>query len=198
VPNLEYVRQLAKGTAALRLGGIVYDDLSFGSTLDALRLKGATVVLNGAMGRRTTTTDSEGRYSFEDVAPGQYNLRILFPPYRAKLLAGDTTVKAGTCGWADFGATAPGVLQGRVIDEKGGPLQDAFISVDRLDAQQRRISGKQARSDSAGFYRFEDMPAGDFLVGGRLRVHLEPGQRKTVPTIKSSSIYVTSPDRRSP
>ena len=92
----------------------------------------AIVTLRGAVQRRSTSTDGDGLFRFESVAPGAVELRVSHPEYAEA----SASVHVEATGRADrpFELAAidlqePGIVEGRVIDAQGNAVDGARIGV---------------------------------------------------------------------
>ena len=119
-----------------------------------------------------TTTDNDGRFVFEDLPPGQYQIeprwprgmKSMFPP---KLV----TVKRCGAGDIHFWAVTDAPLRGIVRGPDGAPegksLIVTAISFDPNDPAGARAADRStfAFTDANGEYAFDGLPAGRYLVG---------------------------------
>jgi hypothetical protein len=130
----------------------------------------------GPMGPpRQATTDSEGRFAFTGLAPGEYGFDVRktgFAPMIEPMTRHRTfTVAAGQTLAVDLHLRRGGVISGRVLDGTGEPLTEAHVMA------MRRIP---AASNAGGSPRFMPAPMqgpqqtndlGEFRVAG-----LAPGE----------------------
>ncbi len=125
---------------------------------------------------RRTFTDVEGRYRFDAVETGRYELAALAPGYlltywgsdsadgRAKLfeaVGGDRSL--------DIKVQPQGVIAGRVRDEEGQPLTGVRIEV--LPSFLARRSGAEDPvasdvTDDRGQFRIPELPPGRYILRG--------------------------------
>jgi protocatechuate 3,4-dioxygenase beta subunit len=124
----------------------------------------------------TVKTDEEGRYRFQGVAPGSYDV---FPAAFAFVLpkqgrygqSGKTVmveVGEATEG-VDFALTAGGVITGRVTDADGRPVVEETVSVNKTTEQGHTLqfiphNYECLITDDRGIYRLYGVPAGQYLV----------------------------------
>ncbi len=116
--------------------GIVLDGISFE------KLSGATITLKPSQGSPATTTgqvtvDENGRYKFEDVTIGNYNLSVKTEGYK-EIIADDIALNDQYA----FIALLPvsdeinmitGGITGRVTDNQGVPLSGVSVAVSSQD-----------------------------------------------------------------
>ncbi len=121
------------------VSGTVYNDNN-GGTPDGTLYEGATVTLYDNAGNivATTTTDADGNYTFENVVPGDYTVRITSPDGYEVVGSseGDTdgstpiTVGSEAITGIDFGINQPPVAND---DEKLDQPAGSAVTVDLLD-----------------------------------------------------------------
>ena len=123
-----------------------------------------------------TFSESNGAFGFIDIPPGKYRLRVALqgfqsawfgattstrPPATLKLAPGD--VRYGIT----FRLRPLGSISGVVLDPDGDPVPNAQMRLlksawDRLKPSYRNAGF--ANTDDRGRYRFNDVPAGQYLV----------------------------------
>src|SRR5262249_33437367 len=121
-------------------------------------------------------TDEEGRYRFNGVAPGSYDV---FPAAPALVLPkqgrygqpGKTVmVEVGEATEVvDFALTEGGVITGRVTDADGRPVVEEAVSLNKTDGQGHMLqfvppNYESLTTDDRGVYRVYGVPAGRYLV----------------------------------
>jgi hypothetical protein len=200
--DLEYLRRYNAGNATPLVRGRVVEDSTFG-IFEAPGLKGVQMTLSATGFSRSATTDADGYYVFDDVPVGMYVLTPSLKPYVSRRRTREIEVPHGGCGSADFDMTAPGIIQGILVDSSSRPAANVRVEVLRLDAQERPIyyAEKRVRTDESGNFRFDELPSGDFRVGvnvfeapdrktpyaattwsqnGLSSIHLTPGEHKQI------------------
>lgn len=158
---------------------------------DSQPMRRVVVTLTGAVSSpRVATTDDDGRFSFDGLAAGNFNLTAARAGYV-------TTAYGATRGWRSPGVpialkagervtnvairmTKGGVITGRVTDPMGRPLEGLWINIREV----RTIGGLVtyvgvpandivpsaatapivAYTDDRGIYRIYGLPPGTFLV----------------------------------
>ena len=145
----------AAGAAHVRCVASAMDDLTV--QLGPLPLAAEAAALPSGAGRalgstRVALADKAGRFAVEDLIPGRYRVEVAHAgsePLRTDelVLAPGERRDLGTLALRD------GIpVEGRVVDEAGGPLEGARVLV-----------GTGASADPAGFYALTDA-GGHFLV----------------------------------
>src|SRR5215831_6222906 len=125
-----------------------------------------------------TSTDSDGRYSFTNLAAGHYELSV-FAPTMVSTGHEDPVIVAdgGAVESVDFSLTPGGVITGTVLLSDGRPAIHKPILVDSVNrdqsAQDPAASDKAAirsrvssdmKTDDRGVYRVYGLAPGDYLV----------------------------------
>jgi protocatechuate 3,4-dioxygenase beta subunit len=123
----------------------------------------------------STTSDSNGQYSFSAIPIGQYNLRINWKTGE-KLTRRDLEISVpGAPGAYDLNVAAY-VVAGQIKDDKGAPKAGATITIQELN--------RSTTSDNKGQYSFGLIPIGKY----NLRVDWTKGKDK-----KTKSVEVNVP-----
>ena len=169
------------GAQSVRLTGLVHDSLS------GFSLPGAVVQLvegDGASGARTLVADAQGRFRFDDLRPGRYQVGFHHPrldtlgieaPVRSLTLATGGSdvllavpsaahIRAAVCGAAPAGRE-PTLLMGAVYDARtGAALANAGVDVEwteveigKRTATPRRVS-RTVTTGANGWFGVCDVP----------------------------------------
>ncbi len=161
----------------------------------AVRVGGATVpsatvtVTNKATGQtRTTTTNSEGQFTFPRLPPGQYTVKVSVQGFKEAFR--EVSVQPGAASSLNIdldivpvGSTLFGGIKGTVEDDKGHPIEDAsveFVPDDGSDSVSETSAkdGTYSRSGlRAGTYDVIVKASG--YVQAKKRVKVEAHQQKT-------------------
>jgi protocatechuate 3,4-dioxygenase beta subunit len=171
--------------------GTVYHDRNNNGVQDSGEegIAGVVIELFDADGNlvRSTTTDADGDYCFEDLIAGEYHVHQTQP---SDYLDGkDTlgTIDGSEAGqvmndmfWVtldggdngvnyDFGELIPATISGTVhVDENGNCVHEpgevllSNVTIELLDSNGDVIATTQ--TDSNGFYRFGDLAPGDYSI----------------------------------
>jgi protocatechuate 3,4-dioxygenase beta subunit len=125
------------------------------------------------------TTDSDGRYKFEDVTAGKYKLVPFAPTLVGPSLesGSDVTVTGGSSTEGiDFSLSLGGVITGKVTDSDGRPVIGERIALKPADSSPSAASsiasmmsaiggsGRMYATDDRGIYRIFGLRPGRYLV----------------------------------
>jgi protocatechuate 3,4-dioxygenase beta subunit len=142
-------------------------------------LRRALVRLHGEAMRegRATTTDENGRYEFNDLPAGRYNVSAHKGGYVGMQFGQRRPFESGrplemsdgqVMSGVDFTLPRGGVITGRVTDEFGEPVADLSVKVMRqryIDGRRQLLPmGMWARTDDLGRYRAHSLAPGDYYV----------------------------------
>lgn len=182
-----------------RLGDRVWNDADGDGVQDVgeTGLAGATVTLSTGA---TTTTDSDGYYSFGDLAAGTYTVTVTVPSgwvatYDADGTgtpgASSATVAAGAIvDTIDFGYQEQTAIVGDRVwrDDNGDGVQDSGeVGLSGVVVELRNADGTTvlatATTDANGFYQFANLSAGTYVVTA-----VQPASH--VPTFDADGITV--------
>jgi hypothetical protein len=138
-------------------------------------LAGATIeILNQQEKGTTTTTDSNGRYSFFGLEPGAYAVRATKPGFSRTESDEEDTAKVEARGCAVFDLVLrknwPGTIRGRVIRPDGTPAQ-AGLSLDLIrvagkgrSQRSELLVGATSKTDESGEYSFAGVAPGPYKI----------------------------------
>jgi protocatechuate 3,4-dioxygenase beta subunit len=163
-----------KGTALLK--GRV-------KTADGRVLRRAQISVRGAAlpNPRTASTGLEGEYEIGELPAGRYTITAsrsgFLPSEYGQRRYGDQgkpleVADGATIDAIDFALERAGVISGRVTDETGEPVANAFI----VSLQSQFFRGRRqfvpvvagldfhATTDEAGMYRLTSVPPGDYVI----------------------------------
>lgn len=134
----------------------------------------ATVYMFAAKrSRQTTTTDTEGGFSFVGVDPGAYEFKLLNRdrfPLNAEDGSESFAVEVGETSVEDLRlqvAQASGVLAGVVVDANGQPLLDASIRLAAKVEGTGMFDAPTKLTDAGGHFEFDGLPPGVYSAYAR-------------------------------
>lgn len=201
--------RVVTGTAAI--SGIVVTD-----TRPPRPARKTRVTLNsvdGAIPGRTTTTDDEGRFAFQALPQGRFNVTTTKPGYLPTTYGAKRPGRTGTPIALSDGERVNvtltiargGVITGAVRDSSGQPVQGAAVQVLRYGYSavtgEKMLSdptvGRSATTDDRGLYRAWALPPGDYVVmvtptGGRAFLGLDDIRRLTPAEIERARQLVSA------
>ncbi|MBN1309270.1 MAG: carboxypeptidase regulatory-like domain-containing protein [Chitinispirillaceae bacterium] len=155
------------------------EDTPLADAVVSLRSEGRTVA--------TDTSDSEGKYSFEEVTTGDYTVRVSLSGYTP--VSVEVTVESSEAVTVDVPLVAipTATIKGEVTDSlTGSSLEGAVV---QLRSGQRTVATDTTGTD--GMFAFEDNTAGDYTI----RVSADAYAAKTLPAevTESGEVIVDVP-----
>lgn len=130
--------------------------------------------------RRETRTDEHGRYTLKNLRPAEYEIDLRSS--RHVLVAGSLHIDAGESA-PDLRAVASGSIRGRVVlpeDDVRG-FHNAIVCAESKTGGLPPLS---INTDNAGYYRFEGLHAGEYLLW------VAPSEGHVTATPKQASVNV--------
>jgi protocatechuate 3,4-dioxygenase beta subunit len=159
-------------------------------------LSGAIVsLMSRALGYVSTTTDGEGRYSFDDLAPGIVRVEL---NYHGNSLLTFTKITDGEVSEHDlvlYGG-GKGELRGRVT-ASGKPIAGARLMIAANRGDGHEISVYNPVTDADGNYSVSSLPPGAYLINV-LTVARGKGVEVKADEVANADIDVTPVPRREP
>jgi hypothetical protein len=153
-----------------------------GRVVDAVTrdpVAGARVILSAPLETSTPSmavprervADAEGRFVFEPLAPGQYQIRVErtgFAPFGDAPDASVIDVGSGQLTPIEVPLTRAAIVSGRVLDDADRPLARIMVSALRqMIAPSGEAVARTAQmtfTNDAGEFLLVDLPAGDYVV----------------------------------
>jgi len=126
-------------------------------------LDGVTVSLQGKGENRTTTTNAAGQYLFEKLRKGDYSIEI--SGYDTEEVGFETTSKAVAVG---YGETASVPFEGTYLRASSIMVQVSIDGTGLADVTvslQGKGETREAHTNAAGQYVFEDLRRGNYSIG---------------------------------
>ena len=149
------------------------------------------LVLAGPVGTTTATVGDDGGFVLTSVSPGQYQLNASrngfvsqgygAPPASFKGTPIDITA-GQTIGNLIIRMLPQGVIEGRVFDEDGDPIERTEVELWRFDYPDgdrqlvRQPFGNPGTND-LGQYRFSGLPPGSYIVSARVPLSNSGGKQ---------------------
>jgi protocatechuate 3,4-dioxygenase beta subunit len=168
IGRFDDIRQPLTGGSGVIRGRVI---LPTGTPLSA-----ATVTLASTTAfrpPRSVSTDTDGRFTFDQLPAGEYLLGAAKTPYvssddvvsGAQVRLADGEIRSNI----DFVLTPPAAITGRVLDEFGEPYEGAMVTLlqTRYEAGRRRLVGVASSvnpTDDRGRYRIINVPPGRYFV----------------------------------
>jgi hypothetical protein len=133
---------------------------------------------NGQPGAaNSVVTDGDGKFSFQNLAPGVYTIRAqrdgYFGPMSPQggypgVVTKTVTVENDKRATVDFGMVQAGVLRGILRDPDGQPAPNYAVVIARPGYANGRyiwLLGGARNADDLGEYRWPGLPPGEYYVG---------------------------------
>ena len=175
--DLILLRHAAKGETSSRVFGRVERqalqvDGEFPETKRVGPEIGVPVVVRQGEFTIETVTDIDGRFVFEGLAPGQYQIEPRWPRgLKSEYPPEPVTVERCGAGDIYFSAVTDAPLGGTVLGQEAAPAgKRVVVTAIRFDPNDLRGARAADRStfaflDEKGWYAFDGLPAGRYVVG---------------------------------
>ena len=164
---LETLSQLPRDKPVAATAGTIEGRVTIQDAQPPSPVRRARVTLTGGILSQAeiADTDPEGRYRFE-VAAGSYRVTVGKPGFvTSRAIAVD--VKAGDTATANVILARGAVIEGRLQNDAGEPVEGATVSAIRFRQSTtgwERILVRQTVTDDQGRYRLHSVPPGDCFV----------------------------------
>ncbi|HVX67341.1 MAG TPA: carboxypeptidase regulatory-like domain-containing protein [Bryobacteraceae bacterium] len=147
----------------------------------------ATLSIKGS----AVESDASGRFLFDGLEPGTYRVMARKPGYPEQFYGTRSPLNGGGIGLTvaagehlkgiEFKLIPQCVIAGRVVDEDGEPVQDAYVSVLRRTPSGHVNSAAGETTNDLGEFRIPNLDAGRYLViaGARWPRIYTSGARKS-------------------
>ena len=181
------------GTGAIR-GRVVRADT--GEPLRRVQIRIDEWSAKDQSGPRSTMTDAKGRYELTQLPAGTYHLKATRGGYvemgygqRRPFERGRPVevAEGAVLENIDFAMPLGGVVTGRVVDELGEAVAQAYVSLARrryVDGERQLVSQNGSSTDDRGEFRIFGVPPGEYVMVAKFEV-MEFGSRdraRYVPT----------------
>jgi hypothetical protein len=148
-------------------------------------LRNARVTIVGPSPVPRIVTDGDGRFLFSNLPFGRYILLVRKTGYAPTRFGSRKPTEPST--WIEITAESPSfsaevrlprsaAISGRVLDERGDPIELAQVSAERIvrtDGHVGTITMAFTTTDDLGEYRLDGLPEGRFVVSARQAVRNE-------------------------
>jgi len=124
---------------------------------------------------RGVLTDREGRYTFDKLPPGVYNLSAMPPEHAGRFILAESSprIEVGpgeTATAPDLRLPFGAAISGRIVDERGEPLANVDVYAMRQwegDPTMQRVSLPFQRTDDHGRFRLFGLPPVEIIVAAQ-------------------------------
>ncbi len=134
------------------------------------------------IGSKSAMTDAEGRYEFRDLPAGRFTISATKAGFVSIQYGQTRPFESGkpldlsegqVMDKADFSLPRGSAISGRLVDEFGDPIADAFVSAMRSawSGGRRRLqsTGRTAQTNDLGQFRIYGLSPGDYYVSATFR-----------------------------
>jgi hypothetical protein len=130
-------------------------------------IPGARVVLRNSTQTLTQRTTQDGKFRFESLPPGTYELSADLAPYMSSPLTLETIVPSVGCVGRFPRLEARASISGVMKTEDGLPAPKMMVELLRRNRRGVWLKSDEFRkeTDSDGRFKFDDLPDGDYLLG---------------------------------
>ena len=159
-----------------RIAGIVLDATSH------LPVRKATVFINFMGGftsmvtaqtqraePQTAITDSSGKFIFDNLSAGQYQLTVTHPSYPQGRMGvrKSVEVKDGTASDLSVELVPGASITGRILDEDGDPLNGCFVQVQRAGKSNMGVAMRGPMMREDGSYKLYEISPGKYKISAQ-------------------------------
>ena len=172
--DLEWIRARLRGETRTRVAGATFQNYGRPWWGEAnVPLPGAHVVLRDGDRVLSTTSGADGRFAFENVAPGTYGLHAELAPWEGARRE-DVAVVAGGCVERTLSLRSRGEVRG-VARGAGAGVEVELVRV-LADGSLAELPTLWTDTDAEGRFRFADVAAGRFVLGVNVASPMTPGR----------------------
>jgi hypothetical protein len=180
--DLEFLRGLGDGKPGATLSGQLtryIGDREHGPFKEGPKMSGVKIVIKGAGQTFEALTNEAGEYRITGLPAGEYDAFPQLPDNLGAIASRDTVDRFGSysgrkpialsdrsCGNISFSVQFSGVVNGKVVDDKGEPGKDIQVNLALADDPEKEWS---AWTDDEGRYEFRMVQPGNYLLGFNLR-----------------------------
>lgn len=171
--ELKFLRGLASRDPGVTLSGAVVTSYPTKENEEPpidKRAVGLSIIIEGEGERRELQTDARGRYQLTGLKAGTYMVKVVLPEELHTHRAEEkVTIAERGCSGANFFISDNGRISGRATDAAEQPIPG--ISINALpvkEVEKDYPNIRSAQTDGEGNFKFEALPAGNYLIGVRL------------------------------
>ncbi len=173
--DIAYLESYRKGETQTRIFGKAVQFMSaFVGRMEPDELipaAGAAVTLRqGDVAWQRITTPS-GDYSFDDVPTGEYQVSVQLPGFHLAPQRRKLAIVAGGCAerWLEMRSSTR--VSGRVVDRRGAPVPGVEVELVPRNSDGAWMDSNSffTRSNTEGYFKFEQVPATQYLLGHSIR-----------------------------
>ncbi len=215
-PARDQPRTSRAGTGVIR-GRVVRADT--GEPLRRVQVRVDESSAADQSGRAATMTDAEGRYELTQLPAGRYQLKATRGGYVEVAYGQRRPFERGrplelsegaVLRNIDFALPPGGVVTGRVVDEMGEAVAQAYVSLARrryIDGERQLVAQSGSPTDDRGEFRIFGVPPGDYVMiasldmtdfGSRDRLRYVPTYYPGTPVANEAQRVTVGPGQELP
>jgi Carboxypeptidase regulatory-like domain len=174
--DVAWLESLSQPSTGGRVYGemvLIEQNLSGNGESQRKPLEDIRITLDGTDRRRETRTGPDGRYELLGVPAGKYQIAAhLSPDLMQSYTSREIEIPDPRgCAQEDFWTSINGSIEGRVLQADGSPAQRVLVQLTAAgtDLDGGWFATAAAPIDVEGFYKFEGLPPGRYVIGVNLR-----------------------------
>lgn len=171
IASTDFIEAQSGGTIAGRVTLNGNPMAGFSVVLQQQQEQRSGIPTGKSINQLTVETDQDGRFRFESLQAGRYEVRPLESVYVQENARTVTISDGGGVDSIDFALSKAGVITGRVFKENGKPVVMEQVSLVRFDQSGKKLTVRPESSlqsavvtDDRGIYRAYGLPAGRYMV----------------------------------
>jgi hypothetical protein len=118
---------------------------------------------------QTAITDSSGKFTFNNLSAGQYQLTVTHPSYPQGRMGVRKTVevKDGTASGVTIELVPGATITGRIVDEDGDPLNGCFVQVQPAGKSNMGVAMRGPIMREDGSYKLYEISPGKYTISAQ-------------------------------
>ena len=145
-------------------------------------------------GSQTAITDSSGKFTFDSLSPGEYQLTVTHPSYPQGRMGvrKSVEVKDGTASAVTVELVPGASITGRIVDEDGDPLNGCFVQVHPTGNFNMGVPMRGPMMREDGSYKLYEIPPGKYKISAQcMEAVFQPRPLSAGPDPPPSAAYPT-------